>query len=150
MRNHDMAFRHGRSSGVTRFLRVLLALVMVGACAHPHAQTPPAAATGADPAINKQFRESADYDLWTGRLESESREIYRLRNEIAAASGVERGMSVADVGAGTGLFTMIFARRVGPSGRVTAVDISEPFLAAIRKRAAAEGLTNVSTTLGTQ
>jgi predicted methyltransferase len=104
---------------------------------------------GADPTINSQFRE-ADVGVWTGRLEGESREIFRRREEIVDASGVKPGMSVADVGAGTGFITMIFARRVGPSGRVNAVDISPTFINAIAKRAAQEGLTNVSTTLGTQ
>lgn len=109
-----------------------------------------AAQQGADPSINKSFREGPDVSVWTGRLEGESREIYRKRTEIVDASGAKPGMSIADVGAGTGLFTMLFAKRVAPAGKVVAVDISQPFLESIAKRAAQEGLTNVSTRPGTQ
>ena len=109
-----------------------------------------AAAPGADPSINKGFREEADPAIWLGRFEGESREIYAKRAEIVEASGAGPGMTVADVGAGSGLFTMLFARRVSPGGGVVAVDISQPFLQAIAKRAAQEGVTNVTTRPGTQ
>lgn len=120
-------------------------LVFTFAAAFAHAAAP-----GADPSINKGFREDADPTVWLGRLEGESREIYMKRAEIVEASGAAPGMTVADVGAGTGLFTMLFARRVAPAGSVVAVDISQSFLQAIGKRAAQEGLTNVTTRSGTQ
>ena len=106
------------------------------------------ASVGADPKINLNFY-SANAALWSGRFEGESREIYRMREAIADASGAKPGMVVADVGAGTGLFTVIFAKRVAPAGKVYAVDISEPFVEAISKRAAAEKLANVSTLVST-
>ena len=109
-----------------------------------------AAAPGADPSINKGFREGTDLGAYTERFEGESREIYRKRTEIVDASGAKPGMTVADVGAGTGLFTMMFARRVAPGGQVIAVDISPVFLDGIAKRAASEGLANVTTRAGTQ
>ncbi|HEY3246619.1 MAG TPA: class I SAM-dependent methyltransferase [Phycisphaerae bacterium] len=56
-------------------------------------------------------------------------------------------MVVADVGAGTGLFTEPLARAVGPKGKVIAVDIVPLFLEHIRQRAAEAGLSNVSTVL---
>ena len=37
-------------------------------------------------------------------------------------------MAVADIGAGTGLFTRLFAEKVGPAGKVYAVDIATRFL----------------------
>ena len=125
-----------------RFAAALCCLVSFGALA--------ALSPGADPSINKNFREDPDVSVWTGRLEGESREIYRKRAEIVDASGAKAGMSVADVGAGTGLFTMLFAKRVAPGGKVVAVDISQSFLESIAKRAAHEGLKNVSTHPGTQ
>jgi predicted methyltransferase len=108
-----------------------------------------ASAPGADPAINKAFQQP-DVAEWAGRLEGESREIYARRDEIVEASGVRTGMHIADVGAGTGFMTMLFARKVGAQGHVVAVDISPSFVEAIGKRAAQEGLSNVSTTLGSQ
>jgi ubiquinone/menaquinone biosynthesis C-methylase UbiE len=54
-------------------------------------------------------------------------------------------MSVADVGAGTGLFTRAFAKAVGTKGSVTAVDISKTFLDHIAKTSREEGMTQVVT-----
>ena len=118
-------------------LAALLALVAAGA----HAQ-------GADPKINDQFV-APDVATWTQRFEGESREIWNVRTEIVAASGLKPGMVVADVGAGTGMFVVLLARAVAPGGRVIANDISKPFTEAIAKRAQAEGLSNVSTVVGT-
>ncbi|HUP94431.1 MAG TPA: class I SAM-dependent methyltransferase [Burkholderiales bacterium] len=105
------------------------------------------AITGADPAINSRFYK-ADAGVWAERFEGESREIYRQRSGIVTASGISTGMTVADVGAGTGLFTMLFARQVGAGGRVVAVDISPSFLESIAKRAKIEGFSNIGTLLG--
>ncbi len=107
----------------------------------------PAAQHGAKPEINSPFLVNPDVARWKKGFESEDREVYRKRNEILAATGVKPGMAVADVGAGTGLFTMLFARAVSPSGRVYAVDISQAFIEHIGERAKAEGLDNVTTIL---
>lgn len=58
------------------------------------------------------------------------------------------GKSVADVGAGSGWFTVRAAARVGPSGQVYAEDINPDSIDYIRKRAARENLANVHTILG--
>ena len=58
------------------------------------------------------------------KFESDDREVYAKRNEIVAALGLSPGMAVADVGAGTGLFTRLFAEKVGATGKVYAVDIA--------------------------
>src|SRR5689334_12584036 len=118
--------------------RLAAALACIAIASALHAAQP--TAPGADPSINKGFVDDADPAVWAGRLEGESREIYRKRAEIVDASGAKAGMTIADVGAGTGLFTMLFAKRVAPDGRVIAVDISKNFLEAIAKRAAQEGL----------
>jgi precorrin-6B methylase 2 len=54
------------------------------------------------------------------------------------------GMTVADVGAGFGAWTVRFAKVVGPSGRVYATDIGAAQLAALADYAKREGLTNVT------
>src|SRR5205085_2405627 len=68
------------------------------------------------PGINKPF-ENPDVKEYVGKFEVESREVYAKRGEIVAACGLKPGMAVADVGAGTGLFTRLFAREVGPTGK---------------------------------
>src|SRR6266513_2532465 len=107
----------------------------------------PAAQHGAKPEINSPFLINPDVARWKKGFENEDREVYRRRNEILAAAGVKPGMAVADVGAGTGLFTLLFARAVSPGGRVYAVDISRAFIEYIGERAKAEGLDNVTTIL---
>jgi ubiquinone/menaquinone biosynthesis C-methylase UbiE len=79
---------------------------------------------------------------------SENRETYANRNEIANAVGLKPGLTVADVGAGTGIYVPLFSKVVGPSGKVYAVDIAKPLLAFIEKKMKEEGATNVTTVLG--
>lgn len=97
---------------------------------------------GADPVINRPYQ-NPDYQQWVERFESEGREVYDRREAIVARSGVMPGMTVADVGAGTGLFTRLFARAVGPGGKVYAVDISRTFIDNVQRTSRAQGMNNV-------
>jgi ubiquinone/menaquinone biosynthesis C-methylase UbiE len=56
------------------------------------------------------------------------------------APHVREGMTVLEPGPGMGFFTLELARRVGPGGRVVAVDVQEQMLAGLRRRAARAGL----------
>jgi ubiquinone/menaquinone biosynthesis C-methylase UbiE len=96
------------------------------------------------PGINKSF-ENPDVKEYIQKFEDESREIATHVKDIVAACKIEPGMVVADVGAGTGLFTRRFAAAVGPKGNVYAVDIAAPFLEHIKKTCAAAKLNNVQT-----
>ncbi len=110
----------------------------------------PAQDASVKPGINDNFKDpNLKVEEWAGRFETESREVYHHRERIVKAAGVKPGWTVADVGAGTGLFTMLFAEAVGKEGKVLAVDIAAPFLAKIRERARKEDRTNVETVLGT-
>jgi ubiquinone/menaquinone biosynthesis C-methylase UbiE len=64
------------------------------------------------------------------------------------ALGIADASVVADVGAGSGWFTVRLARRVGPNGIVYAQDVQQEMLAAITRRVQREGLTNVRPVLG--
>jgi precorrin-6B methylase 2 len=68
--------------------------------------------------------------------------------ELARLLELRPGMTVADVGAGFGAWTVRFARLVGPSGHVYATDIGAAQIAALRDYAAKEGLTNVTVVEG--
>lgn len=94
------------------------------------------------PDINAEYA-TPDFERWRQTFERPGREVYDRRDEILAATGVRPGMAVADVGAGTGLFTLLVGRAVGPGGRVTAVDISPVFIENVLRRAAEAGLHNV-------
>jgi ubiquinone/menaquinone biosynthesis C-methylase UbiE len=101
------------------------------------------------PEINKAFR-NPNVAEYIKRFETESREIYAQREAIAQAVGLKPGMAVADIGAGTGLFTRLFADRVGPEGKVYAVDIAVPFLKHIAAEAKKRGQTQIQTIEGSQ
>jgi ubiquinone/menaquinone biosynthesis C-methylase UbiE len=111
------------------------------------AQTAPA--PGADPSINRPYQDP-DYQQWVYRFERPGREVFDYRMQIVAATGVSAGMSIADVGAGTGLFTRLFAEAVGPSGKVYAVDISPEFIRNVLRTAGEQGLDNVEGIVNSQ
>ncbi|MFC1547908.1 class I SAM-dependent methyltransferase [Candidatus Neomarinimicrobiota bacterium] len=56
------------------------------------------------------------------------------------APHVQPGMTVLDIGCGMGYFSLELARRIGPEGRVIAVDLQEKMLQGLRKRAERHGL----------
>ena len=70
--------------------------------------------------------------------------------KIAAALGLEPGMTVADVGAGDGDFAVELARLVGEEGRVIATEVEEDKMAELRELADDEGLDNLTAVLGSQ
>ncbi len=98
--------------------------------------------------INAPYFAPDGFDRFAQVLEAESREVVTHRDEIIDALNLKKGMVVADIGAGTGLFTTEIARRVGEQGEVLAVDIVPAFLDRIRERVEAEELTNVTVVLG--
>lgn len=104
---------------------------------------------GADPAINHPFR-GPDYRSWVGILERPGRELYDKRDAVVRALNLHTGMRVADIGAGTGLYTRLFAREVGAEGKVYAVDIADSFVNNVQREATAQGLQNVVGVVNTQ
>ena len=102
----------------------------------------PAQEKSIKPGINKSFAEP-DVKQFIERFEREGRDVFDSRNEVVAACKIKPGTSVADIGAGTGLFTRMFSPLVGSEGRVYAVDIAENFLDHIQKTAADAKLSNI-------
>lgn len=98
------------------------------------------------PSINQNFKSDAlDVEGWATRFSGESREAFHARHDVVKAMALKPGEAVADVGAGTGIYTRLFAQAVGPTGSVTATDLAPKFLAYIAQNAAKEGLKNVRT-----
>ncbi len=102
-----------------------------------------------DPKINDAFKKP-DVKAYVKKFESEEREPYARRHEIVAALELKPGMVVADIGAGTGLFTRLMAEKVETSGKVYAVDIAPEFLAHIAADARKNKRTQVVTVRGSQ
>ncbi|MCA9146075.1 MAG: methyltransferase domain-containing protein [Planctomycetaceae bacterium] len=95
-----------------------------------------------NPEINKSFVKP-DVAAFVERFESEGREVYDHREEIIEACQLKPGMVVADIGAGTGLFTRMIAPRVTDRGQVFAVDIAKEFVEHVEKVCQEAGATNV-------
>ena len=129
------------------FAGMLLAVFL---CAIPCAmfaqQAAPAQEKSVKPGINDRWR-SADIKPLVETLETESREIYHEREALARLVGAKPGMAVADIGAGSGFMTVLFAKMVGASGRVYAVDINPKMLELTAQRASQDGLKNIQTVL---
>lgn len=134
---------------------LLSVLAFAAACSAPRNDAPPSApperGASVKPGINKDFLDpNLDVKRFVERFETESREIYSEREAIVARVGLKPGQRVADIGAGTGLFTYIFAEHVGPKGKVYAVDIAKGFVERISAGAVERKLTNVEGVLCTE
>ena len=82
------------------------------------------------------------------RFEEKDRDTKLQVQRVMDVLGIRPGAGVADIGAGSGWFTVRAARRVGPGGAVYAVEINPDFLEHIRNRAQREGFRNIQTILG--
>ncbi len=78
----------------------------------------------------------------------EARERTGETEEILNSLDIKDGMTVADLGAGLGYYTIRLARRVGPTGSVLAEDVTPAYLSKLQRRIAQEHLSNVTLALG--
>ena len=93
-----------------------------------------------DPGLNVQE--------WEERFENETRDTFRHRQAIVDALGLRPGQAIADVGSGTGAFLPALQRKVGPGGKIYAVEISPAFVEHLKERARAEKLDSVEVVQG--
>lgn len=114
-------------------LRLVVALLVAGATGL--AQQPPS---------NGRLFPPSDLGL----LEAPDRDLWQSPDRIMDAMGIADASVVADIGAGSGWFTIRLARRVGPRGLVYAEDVQSEMINAISRRVQREGLTNVRPVLG--
>lgn len=78
-------------------------------------------------------------------LSSRVRKAMQPPWEVVERSGIQPGMAVLELGPGPGTFTLEAARRVGPQGKVIAVDIEPKMIDKLRDAAARAEVTNVET-----
>ena len=91
----------------------------------------------------------AEYPLGYSHIELQrlirQSEIYaEFTEEVLRRAGLQFGMRVLDAGCGAGDVSLLAARLVGPSGRVTGVDRSPESIALAQRRVEANGLSNIS------
>jgi len=79
----------------------------------------------------------------------EARDRLNEAEQVMNDARIQAGMTVADIGAGEGYYTVRLAKRVGPKGRVLAEDIVAEVIDALSRRVTRENWDNVSVKLGT-
>lgn len=114
------------------------ALLLLGACRAEPEETPfPDAGRDVAPIVSDRFSTE------------EARDRIGEAEQVMELAGVTSGMSVADVGAGEGYYTVRLARVVGARGRVLAEDIDAAAIDNLGERIQRERLDNVAVKLGT-
>lgn len=84
---------------------------------------------------------------WLDRPEREEQEKPDL---VIQALKLKNGEIVADVGAGSGYFTFKIAPKIGPAGRVLAIEIQDEMIATLGQRAKEQNVANVEVIKGTE
>jgi ubiquinone/menaquinone biosynthesis C-methylase UbiE len=87
-------------------------------------------------------------EQWLKTLDAQNRVVRLKVEEAVAVLGLRSGSVVADIGAGSGVFTLPLAGVVGEKGRIYAVDIEKGLVDHITQRAKEAKLTNVQGVLG--
>ena len=82
----------------------------------------------------------ADVEHWSEVFDDPARDGWQKPEDVIRHAGVATGMTVADLGAGTGYFSVRLARAVGSEGRVLAIDVEPNLVEHIRLRAAKDAL----------
>ncbi len=129
-----------------------LALLSLGLCAHAQSAVPtqPVQSTGAPSPQTAPPETRKTSTPYTGDLtifDSPGRDERLQISRVMEILGVGPGKVVADIGAGSGWFTVRAARRVTETGSVYAVDINPEAISYIKRRAQKENLQNVTTIL---
>lgn len=87
-----------------------------------------------------------DAERYAKSFDDPARDAWQMPDRVVEALAIARGQSVADIGAGTGYFTVRLAKSAA-SPAVYAVDIERSMVDYLRQRAAKEGLKNVTPVL---
>jgi ubiquinone/menaquinone biosynthesis C-methylase UbiE len=141
----------GRFAMTNRIGLVMIALAMVAGASAARPGTLARQAAVAEPGVHpisgRRFAQvmSAAGAAWLDRPERIEEE---QPDKALDLLNISRGSIVADVGAGSGYFTTRLSKRVGPTGRVYAVDIQPEMLRLLGLRLKSDGLTNVTLVQG--
>jgi arsenite methyltransferase len=88
-----------------------------------------------------------DPKAYIAALENPKRDAYQKPDEVIAALAVREGEVIADIGSGSGYFTLRLAEAVGAKGRVYGVDVSPDMIIHLNRRIRDLGVRNVTTIL---
>jgi ubiquinone/menaquinone biosynthesis C-methylase UbiE len=82
-------------------------------------------------------------EQWAKEFDDPARDAWQHPADVVAALKIAPGMTVADLGAGTGYFLPHLSRAVGDKGKVLGLDIEPDMVRYMKERAGREGLANV-------
>ncbi|MBZ5668450.1 MAG: methyltransferase domain-containing protein [Acidobacteriia bacterium] len=105
------------------------------------------ACTAAAQVAPQQHHPPESTSAYIRALEDPSRVEWQKPDEVVEKLGLKAGEAVADLGAGSGYFTLRFAQAVGPAGKVYAVDVDRGMLDNIERRAKEAHLENIQLVL---
>jgi ubiquinone/menaquinone biosynthesis C-methylase UbiE len=80
---------------------------------------------------------------YVAALDDPARDAYQKPDDVLKALALRQGEVVADIGSGSGYFTLRLARAVGDTGRVYAVDVSPDMIRHLNRRLRDAGIRNV-------
>lgn len=97
-------------------------------------------------------REIAGVMSWHGAgwLERPQRQSEERPDLLMQALSPKAGIVVADIGAGSGYYSRLFAKQIGPSGQVFAVEVQPEMLDILKKQTAGTGIKNIKPVLATE
>jgi ubiquinone/menaquinone biosynthesis C-methylase UbiE len=122
--------------------RSIIGIILIGTLSIPGF----AQKESVNPGINASYmKEGLVVEEWIERLEAEGREVFDNREAIVDALGLKPGMSMVDVGTGTGAHLPYLSAKVQSNGKVYAVDIVPKFLVHIDQQIQANGWKNIKT-----
>jgi ubiquinone/menaquinone biosynthesis C-methylase UbiE len=122
-----------------------LALVTALAVTETTPTAPPAPPSGPhDATVHHGFDDVAK---WVDVFDDPARDAWQKPDAVLYELGVAPGMTVADLGAGTGYFSVRVAKAVGPTGHVLALDVEAKLVAYLEARAAKEKLPQIAARL---
>jgi cyclopropane fatty-acyl-phospholipid synthase-like methyltransferase len=117
-----------------------LFLALLAACAHP------APRHDEHPQAYHAYHRFEHAEDWVARFEDPSRDAWQKPDAVLHILALSPTATVADIGAGTGYFSVRLARAL-PNGRVYAIDIEPSMVEYVAKRAKQQGLTNIEAVL---
>lgn len=88
-----------------------------------------------------------DSKAYIALLDDPARDAYQKPHDVMMALALKEGERIADIGAGSGYFSLRFARHVGAGGQVLAVDISPDMIVHLNRRIRDDRLENIRTIL---
>jgi SAM-dependent methyltransferase len=110
--------------------------------------TPTPSPNKIDDAINRPVSDpyTGDLSIFEDENRAKNLQIERVMDILK----IKDGKNVADIGAGSGWFATLAAKRVGEKGKVFAVEINQEYIIHIKNRAQKENFKNIETVLGTE